>query len=379
MPQQKHWLDQFFAHYYFYYYLGILLGKIIPSYVRTEVNITGYCEETGECYTAAFGVITIAFFIAWIIFLFGWPSYRREHVTGDNTMIKVVGCICFAAYRKIRGKSKAIAWIRGSVGKYSEEFVNDVAIFLKVIMLFTPMPIYYALLAQQDSSWTFQATQTNTTLMGVEIQADQFKAIGPILTLILIPIWSKIILPLMGRFGFHLTTLESVAIGGLCAAFSFMWSGFLQLRIYSDMENPPSILWQFPMFFLIMMGEVLISVPGLKFCYTHAPSSMKSVLTAVWFINNALGNLIVVIITELRFIESKSVEYFFYAFLMLAGTIIFTLLSENFLSEANNSEEQTIENFVYADEIQSSNLEQNFLVDSEGILTEDEDEREMFL
>lgn len=381
LPQQKRSLDRYFALYYFFYYVGILLGKIIPAYVREEVQLPTYCEEPGECYPAVFGVITVVFFISWAIFLFGLPFYKREYVSGDNTMLKVLGCICYAAYRRVLGKSKGIPWIRGSVGKYSELFVNDVAIFLKVIALFTPMPIYYALLAQQDSSWTFQATMTNAKIGDYEIQADQFKAIGPILLLIQIPIWQKLVLPLMERNNFHLSSLESVSVGGLCAAFSFVWSGFLQHRIMADSENVPSILWQFPMFFLIMMGEVLISVPGLKFCYTHAPSSMKSVLTAVWFINNALGNLIVVILTELRFIKNKSIEFYFYAFLMFVATIIFTILAENYEKNNQNavvSEENTIEAYIYVDEVQSTNLEENFLDDSSDLEGSDDDERQSF-
>ena len=378
IPQQKRALDRYFALYYFFYYFGILLGKIVPPYVREEVQLKQYCEVPGECYPAVFGVIAVVFFISWAIFLLGMPFYKREHVTGDNTMLKVLSCVCYASFKKVTGKSKGIPWIRGAVGKYTEAFVNDVSIFLKVIMLFTPMPIYYALLAQQDSTWTFQATMTDTRIGDYQIQADQFKAIGPILLLIQIPIWQKIVLPLMRRFNFHLSSLESVSIGGLCAAFSFLWSGFLQHRISADPANVPSILWQFPMFFLIMMGEVLISVPGLKFCYTHAPTSMKSVLTAVWFINNAIGNLIVVILTELRFIKNKSIELFFYAFLMFIATIIFTVLAENYEKANRNnpflSSEDTIETFIYVEEVQSTNLEENFLDDSSDNFGSSEDE-----
>lgn len=135
--------------------------------------------------------------------------------------------------------------------------------------------------------------------------------IGPVLLLIQIPLWQKIV-QLMERRNIHISSLESVSLGGVCAGLSFICSGFLQFRIDRDHEHPPSILWQFPSFFLIMAGEVLISVPGLKFCYTHAPNSMKSVLTAVWFINNAIGNLIVAVLSQLRFIESRSLEFFFY-------------------------------------------------------------------
>lgn len=76
-----------------------------------------------------------------------------------------------------------------------------------------------------------------------------------------------------------------------------------------------------------MLGELLLSIPGLKFAFTQAPASMKSVVTAAWFLNNAFGNLIVVIITELNVMNSQTAEYFFYAVVMLVCIIGFTLLA----------------------------------------------------
>ena len=231
-----------------------------------------------------------------------------------------------------------------------------------------PLPIYYALLAQIDSTWTFQATQLNTTFGDIYIQADQFKALGPILLLLQIPLWQRVILPLMQRFNFNLTTLESVAIGGLCAAFSFVCAGFLQQRIEINRLDPPSVMWQFPQFFLIMMGEVLLSIPGLKFSYTHAPKSMKSVLTAVWFINNAMGNLIVVIITTVQPIQNQSHEYFFYATLMFIGIVIFTMLAAQYdgMDIQQYSDERVIESFISVHDIHSSNLDENYIDESEN-------------
>lgn len=238
-----------------------------------------------------------------------------------------------------------------------------------------PLPIYYALLAQIDSTWTFQAAQLNTTFGDIYIQADQFKALGPILLLLQIPLWQRVILPLMQRFNFNLTTLESVAIGGLCAAFSFVCAGFLQQRIDIDRLEPPSVMWQFPQFFLIMMGEVLLSIPGLKFSYTHAPKSMKSVLTAVWFINNAMGNLIVVIITSVQPIQKQSHEYFFYATLMFIGIVLFTMLAAQYdaMDIQQFSDERVIESFISVHDIHSSNMDENYIDESEMGLIENEE------
>jgi len=88
-----------------------------------------------------------------------------------------------------------------------------------------------------------------------------------------------------------------------------------------------NIAWQLPQFLLLMMGELLLSIPGLQFAFTQAPTSMKSVVTAAWFLNNAFGNLIVVLVTELGMMSSQMAEYFFYAVVMLVCIILYALLA----------------------------------------------------
>lgn len=362
LPQQQFSLDRYFSAYYFFYYVGILIGKLLPPYVRTTVLITPYCVEKRECYTSVFGLIALTFIISWIIFLCGLSSYRKETPTHDNTLLKIFDCVSHAMLKKISGKSKRRGLLDNAVGKYSEEFVNDVKIFWKIVKLFLPLPIYYALLAQMDSTWTFQATLTNTNILGLEIPADQFKAIGPILLLIVIPLWQKIINPLLEKMGINLTSLECVFIGGLFASMSFVCAGFLQYYIFLDVSaNDYSILWQLPQFLFIMSAEMLISVTGLKYAYTKAPASMKSVLTAIFFINNAMGNLIVVIITQLGlFNDDHAMEFFFYAFLMLIGTVFIKIMSDTHDDPQTTAcDEQTIETFIFVEEIQVTNLEEN--------------------
>jgi dipeptide/tripeptide permease len=72
----------------------------------------------------------------------------------------------------------------------------------------------------------------------------------------------------------YITQLQSVSFGGLCAALSFVAAGLLQLRIEFN-ETPPSLLWQVPQFFLLMMGEVLLAIPGLQFSFTQVRKELK--------------------------------------------------------------------------------------------------------
>jgi POT family len=335
------------------------MAKIVPAYVRSHLLITPYCFFSGQCYTSVFGIIFITFLGSFVVFLCGIPFYKKETPTRDSTMFKTLHCVYYGVSEKIKGRSSKSQWIDVAEEKYPKEFVDDVKKFLKIVKLFLPLPIFYALLAQQDSTWTFQASLMDTKMFGIEIEADQFKAIGPVLLLVLIPLYQKIVEPILNYFNVHLNSLEYIFIGGLFASLSFVYAGFLQYFIFTNLTFKYSILWQFPQFLLIMIAEMLISVPGLRFAYTNGPSSMKSILTAIFFINNALGNLLVVVITQLHIFNYKSYEFFFYAFLMLIAAIIIMLNAYTYSDEDPVTEESSIEAFIFAEEANSTNLEEN--------------------
>ncbi|XP_016960721.1 peptide transporter family 1 [Drosophila biarmipes] len=327
LPEQSVHLAEYFSFYYFVYYFGIFLSKILPPLVRANTQ----CFDKAECYPAVFGTLGTAFMMAWIIFLVGKCFYKSEKLSDDNILFKFCGCIKTALvekWRRRKSPKRSSYWLHNAVGAYDEGFVSDVSRVLRISKLFIPLPFYFALLAQQDSSWTFQATQMNTTVLGVTIQPDQAKAVGPIFLFMLIPLWQYITVPLLRRyFNWELQPLHSVTVGGIFSAGAFFCAGAVQERIKNSPLLTVNIAWQLPQFLLLMMGELLLSIPGLQFAFTQAPTSMKSVVTAAWFLNNAFGNLIVVLVTELGMMSSQMAEYFFYAVVMLVCIILFALLA----------------------------------------------------
>lgn len=72
--------------------------------------------------------------------------------------------------------------------------------------------------------------------------------------------------------------------------------------------NSISILWIIPQFVVMTLGEVMYSVTGLEFSYSQSPESMKSVIQSAWQLTVGVGNLLVVIITGLKFFESQVSE-----------------------------------------------------------------------
>lgn len=61
LPEQTNELHRYFSHYYFIYYGGILLGKIVPPSVRGSTQ----CFGRTDCYAAVFGMLALVFFVCW--------------------------------------------------------------------------------------------------------------------------------------------------------------------------------------------------------------------------------------------------------------------------------------------------------------------------
>lgn len=65
LPEQAEALNTYFSHYYFIYYSGILLSKIVPPAIRADTQ----CFGKDECYAAVFGFLASIFLCCWSKFL----------------------------------------------------------------------------------------------------------------------------------------------------------------------------------------------------------------------------------------------------------------------------------------------------------------------
>jgi len=72
--------------------------------------------------------------------------------------------------------------------------------------------------------------------------------------------------------------------------------------------NKMHMAWMLPQYIIITMAEVMFSITGLQFAFTQAPESMKSLLQAAWLLSVAFGNLIVVLVTQVKFFKRQVSE-----------------------------------------------------------------------
>ncbi|XP_046750570.1 LOW QUALITY PROTEIN: solute carrier family 15 member 1-like [Diprion similis] len=93
--------------------------------------------------------------------------------------------------------------------------------------------------------------------------------------------------------------------------------------------TPPNkihMLWLIPQYLFISMAEVMFAISGLEFSFTQAPNSMKTVTIAAWYVSVALGNFMVIIITQARLFRSQAHEFFLFAGLILVNMVTFTAM-----------------------------------------------------
>ncbi|XP_076679863.1 peptide transporter family 1 isoform X2 [Andrena cerasifolii] len=93
-------------------------------------------------------------------------------------------------------------------------------------------------------------------------------------------------------------------------------------------SNSLHILWMLPQYIVITVGEVMFSVTGLEFAFTQSPDSMKSLMQAAWQLTVAIGNLIVIIISEGAWFDRQAYEFFLFAGLMFLDIIIFSIMAK---------------------------------------------------
>lgn len=202
---------------------------------------------------------------------------------------------------------------------------------LSLIYLFVAM--FWALFDQTASSWVIQAGNMNRVVAGFEILPAQLQAANPLLVMILIPVFSYLIYPMIDKV-FKLTALRKISIGLFVTVAAFSISALIQEKI--DAGLSPHISWQLLAYVVLTSAEVMISITCLEFSYTQAPAKMKSFIMAFFMMSIAIGNLFTSAVNF--FIENEDGSsklagadyYWFFTALMLVTATIFVFIARSY-------------------------------------------------
>jgi len=236
LPEQERQLQTFFSVFYFAINAGSLISTALTPILREDVPCFG--EDT--CYSLAFGVPAILMLVATIFFVIGKPFYVMKAPEGSITT-KVIGSISHATVKKFTSSEKKEHWMDHAEDKYDKTLIADVKTLLRVLVIFIPIPAFWALFDQTGSRWTFQAQRLNGMIGSTIIKPDQMQIVNPLLILALIPLFDQLIYPMFAKINFLKKPLQRIAVGGILTACSFFVSGFLELKIEKTYEVVPKL------------------------------------------------------------------------------------------------------------------------------------------
>jgi len=173
----------------------------------------------------------------------------------------------------------------------------------KLLGLYLFVAFFWSLWDQSNgNSWTIQAQSALMdkrlfgflagvpgfeSLAAYEMLPAQVQVVNGIFILILVPIFTFGIYPLLGKL-FEVTPLRKIGIGFFVVASSFLIVAWVEGRIQDG--HSVSMWWQIAAYGVLTAAEVLVSITALEYSYKQAPLYMKSFIMSLFLLSTSVGN-----------------------------------------------------------------------------------------
>ncbi|KAJ2954424.1 hypothetical protein O0L34_g2692 [Tuta absoluta] len=233
LPEQEKYLGYFFSMFYFAINAGSLISTFLTPILRADVQ----CFGDEDCYSLAFGVPAILMVVSIVFFIIGKRWYIIKNPAG-NIIGKVAACSWHAIVRSFKSKEKREHWLDHADDKYDTNLIEDVKALLRVLLLFIPLPVFWALFDQQGSRWTFQAARMKQEIGSWSLKPDQMQVVNPLLILVFIPLFEVAIYPCMTWCKLIRKPLHKMIWGGMLAAVAFIISGLVEINLVPTYGTP---------------------------------------------------------------------------------------------------------------------------------------------
>ncbi|KAL4150030.1 hypothetical protein QTP88_003878 [Uroleucon formosanum] len=242
LPEQQDQLAQFFRR----FLTAIYLGSLISTFLSPELRKSAQCFGKDTCFPLAFGVLSLLMITTIIVFILGRNMYVKRKPE-NHVIFKTFGCIFYGVRKNIvSSNSNEAHWLDLAGDKYSKTEVSDTKAALEVLYTFIAYPVFWALYEQQGSRWTLQATLMDGKLDGIgwEIKPDQMQTIHPLLALLLILSFDRLLFPFLAKFGIR-RPLQKLIFSTSMAVIAFLLTAILQYKIFGDNTMIPTAEGQF--------------------------------------------------------------------------------------------------------------------------------------
>jgi len=333
---------------YGWFYFSINSGSMIST-----IAIPWTYDHFGPRW--AFGIPGLLMALATIIFFSGRKKYVKVPPQGVNRNNLVF--ITWYALTHLSQRKAGDSILDVAKGPYDPERVEGVKAVYRVMAVFFFALAFWAVWDQCLSEWTLYAEKMdrviNLGFTTITVLPGQLSTVNTVFLLTFIPLFNYVIYPWLDKRGLKTTPLRRLGTGLILTVLSFLVIAF----IHNGIEHgaAPSIWWEVLAFMILSAAEVLVSITGLEYAYTHSPKSMKSTMTGIWFLVVSFGNLITALVNSFiedggwwaRNLKGSNYEWFFIIFIMVF-VLVFLFVSPR-MKERNYITEPYVENQVIAD------------------------------
>ncbi len=280
----------------------------------------------------------------YVIFLVGVKE-PGEVIFGHHYAFGLPGVLMAIATLLFWMGRKKFAHIPPEGRAYFRELTQKKNLFVlaKLWIIFSFVVLFWALFDQIGTLWQVQSRELIRViplwiplLGGYELLPAQVSAVfNPLFILILVPLFSKCIYPVLERTT-PLTDLKKMGIGLWLMVLAFFTASIIQE--FLSMGHSLHIGWQILACFILTASEVMVSITCLQFAYAQAPRPMKSLVMALFLLTVSLGNYLT---SGVKFFLSDdqgvslldaAEEFWFWTILMAVGATLYLFVSKRYQS-----------------------------------------------
>ncbi|KAI9276318.1 POT family-domain-containing protein [Sporodiniella umbellata] len=304
--------DLSIQHLYNWFYWAINVGALLGGTIcpLLELNVG---------FWAAFLLPTVIFLVAILVFLSGTRFYYRPAPT-ESILMRTFSVIGFARRqaklpenKEARKECKSVLdfakrdsemttaapWTNEAEekAKWTDTFVDELKEAVMACKIFIPLSIYWVCYNQLSNNLISQAGSMSRP---DTLPNDIMNLFDPIALIIFIPLTDGVLYPFLRRNKINFRSQQRITLGFFIASIAMVYAAVVQHYLYMDplfissggQTSNVSVFIQIPCYVLIAFSEIFASITSMEYAYTHAPKSMKSLVSALSLWPNCVAALI---------------------------------------------------------------------------------------
>lgn len=206
-------------------------------------------------------------------------------------VLMAVALVIFAAGKRYYAKES----VRANLAADADDTVNKWKVVGQLGGLFALVMFFWLVFDQKATTWIYFANDyLDLQLTSAwRIPPESLASANPFLIICFVPLLN-IFFAWATKAGYRIRPTDKITAGflltaGACAIHAL--AGWFATNPDGTISKV-SIAWQMSAYVSLTLAEVLISVTGLELAYTAAPKSLKSFITAIWFVPIFFANLL---------------------------------------------------------------------------------------